>query len=108
MGPELAGIGTRKDRKYILESIVSPSKEIAPGFESVLITMKSGALYSGLLKKEDDTVLTINSPEDGILQLKKSDINSRDKGQSAMPEGLGQVLTRRELRDLVEFLATLR
>ena len=30
------------------------------------------------------------------------------KGQSAMPEGMGGILTKRDIRNLVEFLATLK
>jgi quinoprotein glucose dehydrogenase len=33
---------------------------------------------------------------------------ARSKGLSPMPEGMDKMLTRRELRDLVEFLASLK
>ena len=85
-----------------------PNKQIAQGFESVLVTLKEGATYAGVLKSEDAGQLVINSPEDGLLTLKKSDIQSRDKGLSPMPEGMGQVLARQDLRDLVEFLAGMK
>jgi hypothetical protein len=50
----------------------------------------------------------LNSPEDGILTLKKSNIASREKGLSGMPEGLYLMLSKRELRDLVAFLGSLK
>ncbi|MEW6304814.1 MAG: PVC-type heme-binding CxxCH protein [Verrucomicrobiota bacterium] len=108
VGPELAGIGQRQPREYILESIILPNKVISPGFENVLITMKSGTTYAGIVKAEDAEVLTLNSPEDGLLKLKKADIQSRIKGQSSMLPELGTVLTKSEIRDLIEFLATLK
>ena len=37
-----------------------------------------------------------------------ADIARRERGPSAMPEGLAQALTAHELRDLIEYLATLR
>jgi hypothetical protein len=37
--------------------------------------------------------------------MKKSDIVKRDRGMSGMPEGMAAVLGRRNLRNLVEFLA---
>jgi hypothetical protein len=46
--------------------------------------------------------------EDGFLNLRKNDIATRQRGLSGMPEGFGQSLTKRELRDLVEFMATLK
>ena len=42
VGPELTGIITRHDREYILESILFPNKQIAPGFESVILAKNEG------------------------------------------------------------------
>jgi quinoprotein glucose dehydrogenase len=87
---------------------VFPNKQIADGFESVLITLKNGASHAGVLKGETAAELTVNSPEDGVLVLKKSDVTTRERGLSGMPEGMGQLLTKQELRDLIQFLGTLR
>jgi quinoprotein glucose dehydrogenase len=108
VGPDLSHVGAQKDRQYLLESIVLPNKDIAQGFESVLVTLKSGTSYAGVIKSDNANELVINSPEDGIVTVKKSDIQSRDKGQSPMPEGMGQVLPRQDLRNLVEFLSRLK
>ena len=108
VGPDLSHIGAQKDRQYFLESIVLPNKDIAQGFESVLVTLKSGTSYAGVIKSDNASELVINSPEDGLVTVKKSDIQSRDKGLSPMPEGMGQVLTKQDLRDLVEFLSGLK
>ncbi|HEY0551368.1 MAG TPA: c-type cytochrome, partial [Verrucomicrobiae bacterium] len=105
VGPELTGMGGRKDRNYILESIVFPNKHIAEGYESVLVTLKNGTSYAGQLKSESPQILEINSPEDGLIPIKKADIKTRERGLSGMPEELRQVLTKQDLRNLVEFLA---
>jgi len=34
------------------------------------------------------------------------DIQSREKGLSGMPEGLGDLLSRQDLRNLIEYLAS--
>jgi quinoprotein glucose dehydrogenase len=106
VGPDLTGLGERKGREYLLESIVQPNKQIAIGFESVLLTMKGGAEFAGLVKSETDTELVLNSPEDGIMTLKKADVQARQRGLSAMPEEMVTFLSKRELRDIIEFLAT--
>ena len=106
VGPDLTGLGERKGREYLLESIVQPNKQIATGFESVLLTMKGGAEFAGLVKSETDTELVLNSPEDGIMTLKKADVQARQRGLSAMPEEMVTFLSKRELRDIIEFLAT--
>jgi quinoprotein glucose dehydrogenase len=108
VGPVQDGIGTRQNREYMLESIVYPNAKIAPGFESVIVATKTGAGFAGVLKSETADELVLSSPEDGIIKVKKADIVKRDRGLSGMPEGLGQVLSKRDLRDLVEYLASLK
>ena len=108
VGPNLTGIGSRQPREYLLESIVLPNKQIAAGFESWLVTMKDGSAHAGILKSENDQEVVLNSPEDGLLKLKKADITARQKGLSPMPEGLATVIGKRDLRNLVEFLSSLK
>jgi quinoprotein glucose dehydrogenase len=109
VGPDLAGLITRHNREYILESILYPNKQIAAGFENLIIKTKDGRTIAGILKKETDSELQLNCQDEGgyqIVTVKKSDIASRASGPSAMPDGLGSVLSKRDIRDLVEFLAT--
>ncbi len=108
VGPDLAGIATRQKREYLLESMLFPNKQIAAGFETTIVTLRSGANHAGIVKSESETDLVLNSPEDGILKLKKAEIQKRERGLSAMPEGLDKLLTPQELRNLVEYLATLK
>ncbi len=108
VGPDLAGIGRTRTREYILESIIAPNAQIAPGFENLIVTTTDGATYAGMLKSETADTLAIQSPEDGLVTLKKSDIKARQKGLSSMLPELGTILTKRELRDLVEYLASLK
>jgi quinoprotein glucose dehydrogenase len=108
VGPKLDGIGTQRSREYLLESMVFPNRAIASGFESVTLTLKSGAEHAGLVKGEDDKELRLESPEEGALRIAKADIVTRQRGLSAMPEGMEQFLSRREVRDLVEYLAGLK
>ncbi|MBI3416548.1 MAG: hypothetical protein HY043_14730, partial [Verrucomicrobia bacterium] len=83
-------------------------RQIAKGFESVIVTLNSGTSYAGIVKSESANVLELNSPEDGLLKVKKADIKTRDKGLSAMPEALAQTLSKQDIRNLVEFLASLK
>ncbi len=109
VGPDLTGIITRHDREYILESILFPNKRIAAGFESVLVEMNDGQAYAGIVKAQDDKELSLLAVEDGqMMKLKKSEIKKQVKGLSPMPEGIGNVLSKQDLRNLVEFLATLK
>lgn len=105
VGPELKGIGQRRSRQYLLEAVVFPSKHFAAGYESVLVTMKDGAIHGGTVKQDTPKALKLASVEEGELTLIKKAIASREPGASGMPDGFGSILTKRQLRDLVAFLA---
>jgi len=105
VGPELKTVGKRRSRQYLLEAVVFPSKHFAPGFESALVTMKDGAIHGGTVKQDTAAALKLSSVEEGELTLLKKEVASREPGASGMPDGYGSILTKRELRDLVAFLA---
>jgi quinoprotein glucose dehydrogenase len=106
VGPDLDGVGKRLTREQILESIVFPNAQITPGYENLLITMKGGAVHAGLLRKEDAEYIYIDSAEDGPLRVPKAEIDNLDLGLSSMPNDAASVLSKRDVRDLVEFLAS--
>lgn len=110
VGPDLTMLGAdpAKTRKYLLESLVAPNKAIAKGFESVLILDSSGNTYTGIIKKESDEKIDLMTAEGKLISLAKQDIEARRPAKSAMPEDLPKKLTKFEVRDLVEFLATLK
>jgi quinoprotein glucose dehydrogenase len=105
MGPDITGIGSRHDRTYLLESIVAPNKHIAPGFESATVRLKNGTVHNGVVKGETDAELHLEI-ETGPIVLKKDEINLRRAAPSPMPENIAQPLSKHDLRNLVEFLAT--
>jgi quinoprotein glucose dehydrogenase len=109
VGPDLAGIGGKQNRDYILRSIVDPNAAISPGFENVVVTLTDGNIAAGILSAEDAATVTLKSLADGTPQkIEKAKIKERTAVPSAMPPGLGDVLGKRGLRDVVEFLATLK
>jgi quinoprotein glucose dehydrogenase len=108
VGPDLTGIGKKYKRDYLLESIVDPNKQIAKGYETVVLTLNSGLTKIGVLKSEDANEVRIMTAEGQLLAIPKSQIDDRSRGPSAMPSDLIQKMSRTEVRDLVEFLAGLQ
>jgi len=104
-GPALTDVGAKKDRAFMLESILYPNKQIAQGFESLIVKQKSGKTVVGILKKETEKELELNVPPDGIVKIAKDEVASSKRGQSLMPEELGKILTKQDIRNLVEFLS---
>lgn len=108
VGPDLSKIGLDKTREYLLEAIVDPSRQIAKGFETVVFAMDDGKVYTGIVKQEDaDTVQLMNAMGE-IVKVNKKDIDERATGKSGMPEDLIKKISKADLRDLVEYLATLK
>lgn len=105
VGPELSIIGKEKNREYLLEAIVAPNAKIAKNFETVMVLMASGKVYSGIKKSEDDETLKLMLPDGSIVDLNQEDIEATRPGQSAMPADLVKHLSLADVRDLVEYLA---
>ncbi|WP_170157502.1 DUF7133 domain-containing protein [Roseimicrobium gellanilyticum] len=110
VGPTLDGISKKHPREYLLEAVLFPNNNIAPGFEMTMVVLKDGKSYGGMVRKETDTELQLSAPVPNapVDTVKKADIQTRAPGISAMPEMMQQVLTQREIRDLVAYLASLK
>jgi quinoprotein glucose dehydrogenase len=108
VGPELTKIAVEKKRDYLLESIVAPNKTVAKNFETIVILDNDGRQHTGILKQEDDQKVTLMTAEGKLETVPKASIEARKAGKSSMPEDLTKYLSKAELRDLIEFLASLR
>jgi quinoprotein glucose dehydrogenase len=108
-GPDLSKIASPQqelDRRHYLESIVLPKAKIAKGFGTVAVVLGSGKVVAGKIKAEDDETLTLVTPQNRTIRIDRSNIDEQTAPTSAMPE-MTKALTLREIRDLVEYLATL-
>ena len=109
VGPDLADVAKKMGREYILRSIVDPNAVIAKGYDNVMVTLTNGDITAGLLTTETANDITLKNPADAKLQrVKKADVKERTSLPSAMPPGMGEVLTKRELRDVVQYLSALK
>jgi quinoprotein glucose dehydrogenase len=104
VGPNLSHIGKDKARLYLLEAIVHPNRSVAQGFETVSIETNEGQTFSGIIKKETASEVTLVDANAKTITIKTADIDNRQKGLSSMPSDIAKELTPFEVRDLVEFL----
>ena len=107
VGPDLESVGAQRKREELLESIVLPNAKIAEGYDRLMV-LAEGHTYYGRLLREDAARLTLLNDEGYEMTLVKTEIEGRQSARSAMPENVNEFLTKRELRDLVAFLATLQ
>jgi putative heme-binding domain-containing protein len=109
IGPELTGLGSRFSKIYIVESILEPSRTIAPSFETIAVLLKNGKSVSGVKVAETDTTLTLADNQAQKHVIAKADIEDQQKQPvSTMPDGTEKRLTEDEFVDLVSFLANLK
>ena len=73
----------------------------------MVILDDEGKTVSGILKSEDDTILTLMDAQGALISIKKDSIEERKKGLSSMPVDLLKYLNKRDLRDLVAYLSSL-
>ncbi|MEL7496630.1 MAG: PVC-type heme-binding CxxCH protein [Planctomycetota bacterium] len=106
VGPDLSDIGKKKDRRYLLESIIEPNKVVAEGFAQTKVLTADGRLIVGLVKKETDAEMILLDAEGKEIVIEQDNIEDTMVGDSSMPADLHEKMTTSEIRDLVEFLAS--
>jgi putative heme-binding domain-containing protein len=109
VGPDLSAVGNRFNAHDLLEAIIEPSKAISEQYASVVVTMKDGGVFSGLIAEEDNHRLRlVTDPVAGKNEwLRIGQIASREVSKvSLMPPGLINVLTKDEILDLLAYLAS--
>jgi putative membrane-bound dehydrogenase-like protein len=109
VGPDLSGLGSRFSKVVIVESILEPSRVIAPSFETITVTLKNGKVLSGVKVAEADASITLVDNQAQKHILAKADIDEQGKQPtSTMPDGLEKRLTEEEFVDLISFLVSLK
>jgi quinoprotein glucose dehydrogenase len=107
VGPHLGGVGSRLTREELLEALMDPSARIAPGFGIVTLTLRSGDSVVGRLAEESNEVVSVETGEGQVSRVPAADITRRENAPSPMPPS--QLFLRpREIRDVVEYLSSLR
>ena len=107
VGPALANIGAERSRESLLISLVDPSAEITNGYGLITLTFADDTSVTGTLVSEDEMFLEIISGDSEPVKMAKADIKKRVDAPSSMPP-MGDMLVKKDLRDLVEFLANLK
>jgi putative heme-binding domain-containing protein len=107
IGPELTGVGARFSRVYLIESILDPSRTIAPSYQTQLVVLADGRQLMGVKVAETEKTITLADKDGKKHQLSRVDIEDQQVlPQSTMPDGLEKRFTEQEFIDLIAFLAS--
>ncbi|HYG73977.1 MAG TPA: PVC-type heme-binding CxxCH protein [Planctomycetota bacterium] len=109
IGPDLSSIGATKERRYLIDSVLEPSKDMAQGFQPMKITYTSGKVAFGVILNETGDTFELATADAKRETIKNADVKSKTPvAQSVMPEGLVDSFTREEFVDLVAYLLSLK
>jgi putative heme-binding domain-containing protein len=108
IGPALDRIASRRAPEFVMESILEPSKDIAPEYEAVAVATKDGRVITGLRASETNFSIQLYEETGRFHSFLKRDLEEfKVLKKSLMPENLGEQLTVKELHDLFAYLMTL-
>ena len=103
-GPDLGSIRNR-EKRFILNDIINPNQSIADGYNLLTITMKSEEVVTGIITSETPTSIAVRYLEGTDKIIPRVNITGIQVIEaSAMPEGLGGVISGDEMTDLLSFL----
>ena len=109
IGPDLTTIRTKFDAKYVLESIIEPSKVISDQYGSKIVTLKDGKQLVGLAVDRGKTI-DVYPPARTSEELVPTSVNASEVAKieqsplSQMPPMMLNSLNGDEVRDLIAYL----
>jgi putative heme-binding domain-containing protein len=109
VGPDLSRIGTIRSRAELLESIIYPGATVTPEYRTVVVATHDGRVATGLVVRDGPEAITLRTTDLSEIRIPREGVEAINPSTgSLMPDGLETIMTRQELRDLLEFLITQR
>lgn len=104
-GPDLTFIAKRMDRKRLVESIITPSREIAPRYVPWVVELKSGKTLTGIALNREGNNEVFASADGRVTRIPTNQIEARHPSRvSVMPDGLASKIGPRVIYDIIGLL----
>ena len=95
----------RKNLPVLLSNIIDPSAVIREGYQQYNVVTVDGRILAGLLAENAPDKVTVLDAKGVRTTVRKKDVESMSRAEaSLMPEGILDVLSDQELRDVFAFL----
>jgi putative heme-binding domain-containing protein len=105
VGPDLAGVALKYKRDDLMTSVLEPSKVIAQGYETIVITTDQGTVLTGVFKGETADAVNMADKDGKLHSIPKKEIDTRKFSPvSTMPNGLNEGMTLQDFADVIAFL----
>jgi putative membrane-bound dehydrogenase-like protein len=103
-GPELNSLRNRPAAN-LLESILIPNRAIADKYEYWHVAMRNGKSYDGIIASKSTNTLTLRQMGGQEITISKDEVLSlKALESSAMPNGLENAISVKEMADLLAFI----
>lgn len=107
VGPNLSSIRHRSPAELLVH-ILDPNREVGPNYLEYVVVLVDGRTTTGLIAAETPSSITLRRPEGREETILRRDIEQMaTTGQSLMPVGIEQKITRQEMADLIALLLSL-
>ena len=104
VGPDLTAY-QRSQRDQTLLAIVAPSAEIREGYETATALLTDGSVLTGLLVRQTGAAVELKDVRGNVRTLPRGDLLALEVGgTSLMPDGLLDLMTDQQARDLFAYL----
>ncbi len=108
-GPDLTAVAAGLPLELIIESVIWPKRQIKEGFEMTRVLTDDGRTFSGYLTSDGNATVGLRDLATGkVRAIPTETIEDRVNKGTAMPSGFTNSLTRKELRDLITYLSSLK
>jgi len=104
VGPDLSRVGG--DAASLLQRIIDPHRNVPFHYQLWIVRTDDGQTHTGFFRRErgDGTEIYTDAAGQNFTLPRERIVSREQVAQSVMPPGLLQILTPREVRDLLAFL----
>jgi putative membrane-bound dehydrogenase-like protein len=108
IGPNLAGVAQRMSAADLMNSIVFPSRDIAPPYRTTTFRLRNGEVHTGIVAFESADGWIVQTGAGASVRIYSADVVSRHSGTiSIMPSGLLSGVSPQDVADLYAYLRSL-
>jgi cytochrome c oxidase cbb3-type subunit 3 len=108
LGPDLSRIGSARSASYLRESVLTPSADITPGYNTIVVVQKDGKKITGVERGYDNFTAQLMDGKEEFHSFDKAEVASvKLESRSLMPDTYGKLLSASELDDLLAYLSSL-
>ena len=105
IGPDITG-SDRRNLDYVLDNVLDPNGAVSKDYQLHTLLLKDGRVVTGMVAAENKRSVTVKTASETLI-LSRQDIETHTVlPVSMMPPGLFDALKKKEVRDLVAYLAT--